>query len=160
MQKRIQIKFLLVFLPLLLSPLSLFFLLRPSSAFGPLATDTEFQMRISPPQSMHRLEVPFPSLEPFNSTPLLTEHRVLITSCKSQLSPSLILPHFAFPSVSAPPIRPHSWNPLDSEHLLVRQGPPLLRTPTYGTVHCPSHTVFSSFPCHSLPTPHLTSCLV
>lgn len=50
--KQIQIKFLCLAFLLLLNALSLFFLLRPPSAFGLLAIDTEFQMRMSPPCPM------------------------------------------------------------------------------------------------------------
>lgn len=113
------------FFTLLLSPLSLlslFCLLRAPSAFGLWAMDTEFQMRICPPQPMHRLDrVIFP-LESFHITPLLTKQcKVLIISYKNQPSPLLISPHLAFP-VSAPPIRPHTPSTLHSEHLPAGQG--------------------------------------
>lgn len=107
------------FLFLLLNPLSLFFLLRPPTAFVLLAMDTEFQMRISPPQLMHRLARAISLFRSFQHHPIVhwtpspdNQLQEMVT----QLAP--ILPS----NLSAPPIRPHALSPTNSEHLPARQG--------------------------------------
>lgn len=105
----------------LLPLLSLFDFLRVPSAFGLLAADTEFQMRISPPQ-LTDWTVPFPSLEPVDFAPLFTgQCKVLIISYQDQQSPLLTSPHLAF-RIFAFSIRPHIRSPLDRKHLPAGQG--------------------------------------